>query len=278
MSGERRSADPLLEATSALGWLSAWIPERGCPWVALCIDSGCLVYIYLCSAKSLGFRFPRPKFKFWLSLLLLAKLLFLSVSWPLYVLYGNNSTTFLYYCFKRYWTWMPSEGCEGLPRTVLVTMDTGHRAEMWGSGCRCWREGSWTVGFRLSARLFWMEAVLLQGTSPDFMSEISLWCLACSHYLTQGAWWTLKNTRLPLPGSAPSLNKEGLLGSVHRFLLEGGGFSGASYLVKGCSLTLGLPRVPSSVPVVRRDTSAPGNEGGGWGPSRCWRDPASASS
>ena len=84
MSGEGSSADPLLEASSALGWLSAWIPERGCRWVALCIDSGCLVYIYLCSAKSLGFRFPRPKFKFWLFLLLLAKLLFLSVSWPLY--------------------------------------------------------------------------------------------------------------------------------------------------------------------------------------------------
>ena len=70
---------------------------------------------------------------------------------------------------------------------------------------------------------------------------------------------------LPLPGSEPSLNKEGLLGSVHIFLLEGDGSSGASYLIKGCSLTLDLPRVPSSVPVVRRDTSGPGNEGGGGG-------------
>lgn len=68
---------------------------------------------------------------------------------------------------------------------------------------------------------------------------------------------------IPLPAPAPSLNKEGLLGSVHSFLLEGDGFSGASYLVKGCSLTLDLPRVPSSVPVVRRDASGPGNEGGG---------------
>lgn len=123
-----------------------------------------------------------------------------------------------------------------------------------------------------------MEAVLAQGTSLDFLSETSLWCLTWSHYLTQGAWWTMKVTRLPLPGSAPSLSKEGLLGSVHSFPLEGDGFSGASYLVKGCYLTLGLPRVPSSVPVVRRDTSAPGNEGGGVGASRCWRDPASASS
>lgn len=84
---------------------------------------------------------------------------------------------------------------------------------------------------------------------------------------------------LPLPAPAPSLNKEGLLGSVHSFLLKGDGFSGASYLVKGCSLTLDLPHVPSSVPVVRRDTSGPGNEGGGlWRPSRCWGGPSSVSS
>lgn len=113
--------------------------RKSCRWAALCITSECLVYIYLCCAKSLGFRFWRPKFKFWLSLLLLGK-----VALPfctLASLYRNNSTTFLYDCLKRYWTWMLSEGCEGLPHMILVTMVTGHWDEMWGSACWCWWEG-----------------------------------------------------------------------------------------------------------------------------------------